>query len=112
MNKDLQDLIDAVMEPLLQWFRVERKRIVAAILTEDDDEVLDDPFADTALDGFHRELRRREIYRQAQAEWMMQKLINRISRLESEEDTQTDDAEIEGGGLTGQFQQTRHDNLL
>lgn len=113
MDKQLQEIIDAAMEPL-QQLHAERKTIVVAILTEDSDGLLDDPFANSGLEGVYRELQRREIYRRAQTQWLTRDLIDLLSRPESEEGSKSeaDSAETEAGGVTGQFQQTHHNNLL
>jgi hypothetical protein len=116
MNEELQKLIDVVMEPL-QRFHFERKRIMVTVLTEDSDDLLDDPFANAGLEGVYRELRRREIYRRAQTQWLARNLIHLLSRPESEESSCLSKSEAEAtetgaDSLTGQFQQTHHHNLL
>jgi hypothetical protein len=113
MDKELLKLIDAALEPL-QQFHFERKRIMANILTENNDDWLDDPFANSGLEGVYRELQRRELLRRGQESWMMRHLIDRLSQLGGEEDfplpkSETDGAETKAGSVTGQFQQT-HDS--
>jgi hypothetical protein len=109
MDKKLTKLIDAAMESLEQ-FRSERKRIVAAVLAEgSDDLMLDDQFYNAWFDSETRELERREIFSRAQAYWTERKLIDLLSRPESEEDSwllqsETDGAETKAGSVTGQFQ--------
>src|SRR5947208_458137 len=108
MDKELIEIIAAAMEPL-ERFLFERKRIVAAVLAESSGDLLHgDQLSSAWANSVTQELERREILRRGQESWMMRNLIDRLSQLESEEDSslpksETDGAETKVGSLTGQF---------
>src|SRR5258705_13634339 len=109
MDKELMELITAAIEPL-ERFQFERKRIVATVLAECTDELLEDLFANSVLDGVIQGLKDKEIFRQAQASWMQRDLINRISQLGSQDNSSLAQSDMEGadtkiGDMKGQFQQ-------
>jgi hypothetical protein len=103
MDKELKKLIDEVMAPLERFYS-ERKRIVTAVLAESSGDLPhDDYFYSAWANSVTQELERREILRRAQESWMMRHLIDRLSQLESEEDSlpksETDGAENKGWQL-------------
>ncbi len=116
MDNELQKLLDAVMEPV-QRFHSARKRIVGTVLTEENEDLLGDPFANSGLEGMYRELQRREVYRRAQTQWLTRNLLDLLSRPESEEGSwlwksETHGAQAKADSVTGQLQPTHQNELL
>ena len=85
MDKELMELIDAIMEPL-ERFRFARKHIVAAALAEATNELLNDGYYDVLANSITRNLKYKEKLIRGQEALMMRNLVDRISRLAGEED--------------------------